>query len=216
MPRQALDQPARRLVDREALRAERHALVERHAIADDRGLADHDAGAVVDEELAADPRAGVDVDAGAAVRVLGEQARQQRHVELVEDVRDAMARDREHAGIGVERLDRVAAGRIAAPGRACIVEHAFAKRRQALEQLADDVLGRAAAASASIAPSSPRRAGISNARRSCGVNAASISASSRAMRAAGASSGRVSARDSAMSSRCSRSIAPRTTARSGQ
>src|SRR6185295_148388 len=44
MARQALDQPSGRLVDGETLRTQRHALVERHAIADDRGLADHDAG----------------------------------------------------------------------------------------------------------------------------------------------------------------------------
>ncbi len=36
--------------------AQRHPLVERHAVADLGGLADHDAGAVVDEEVGADPR----------------------------------------------------------------------------------------------------------------------------------------------------------------
>src|SRR5688572_11283967 len=136
--RLALDQAAGGLVDLEALRAERHALVERDAITDDRGLADHDAGAVVDEELAADRRAGVDVDAGPPVRVLGDEARQQRHVERIEDVRDAMARDREHAGVGVERLDGMTAGRVVAPGRARVVEDPLAQLRQLFEQRVRD------------------------------------------------------------------------------
>ncbi len=39
------------LAAREAGAAERHALIERHAVADLGRLADHDAGAVVDEEV---------------------------------------------------------------------------------------------------------------------------------------------------------------------
>ena len=52
------------LVCREAARAKRDRLVDAHAVADDRGLADDDAGTVIDEEAFADRRAGVDVDAG--------------------------------------------------------------------------------------------------------------------------------------------------------
>ena len=48
-------------------RAQRHALVQLNVAADDRGLADDDAGAVVDEKPGTDLSAGVDVDAGAAV-----------------------------------------------------------------------------------------------------------------------------------------------------
>src|SRR5688572_9183102 len=44
VPRHALDQAAGRLVDLETFRAQRHALVERDAVTDDGGLADHDAG----------------------------------------------------------------------------------------------------------------------------------------------------------------------------
>ena len=47
-------------------RAERHALIELDVVADDRRLADDDAGAVVDEEVFADLGAGVDVDTGRA------------------------------------------------------------------------------------------------------------------------------------------------------
>jgi hypothetical protein len=45
-------------IRREALGAQRDGLVQAHALADDGGLADDDAGAVVDEEAGADLRAG--------------------------------------------------------------------------------------------------------------------------------------------------------------
>ena len=57
-------------IRREALGAQRDGLVDAHALADDGGLADHHAGAVVDEEAAADLRARVDVDAGGRMRNL--------------------------------------------------------------------------------------------------------------------------------------------------
>jgi hypothetical protein len=57
-------------------RAQGDALVDAHGIADVRGLADDDAGAVVDEERRSDGGAGVDIDPGAAMRVLGHHARQ--------------------------------------------------------------------------------------------------------------------------------------------
>ena len=49
MARLAFDE-LRRSLHRKAFRAERHRLIEAHALADDRRLADDDAGAVVDEE----------------------------------------------------------------------------------------------------------------------------------------------------------------------
>ena len=42
-------------------------------LADDRGLANHDARAVVDEEAAADLRAGMNIDAGGFMRDVGDQ-----------------------------------------------------------------------------------------------------------------------------------------------
>ena len=51
MPGVALDQIAV-VVGREMPRAERHGLVDADVVADDRGLADHHAGAVIDEEAA--------------------------------------------------------------------------------------------------------------------------------------------------------------------
>src|SRR3954470_21122520 len=55
--------------------AERHALVELDARADDGRAADDDARTVVDEEGRADARPRVDVDPRPAVRVLGHDAR---------------------------------------------------------------------------------------------------------------------------------------------
>src|SRR5687768_11995807 len=55
--------------------AERYSLVDLHVVADLRGLADHDAGAMVDEEPGANARSGVDVDTGLAVSVLRDDAR---------------------------------------------------------------------------------------------------------------------------------------------
>ena len=60
--------------------AQRHALIQLHMVADDGGLAYHDAGAVVDEEIAADLRAGVNIDTGAAVGVLRHHAGDGGHV----------------------------------------------------------------------------------------------------------------------------------------
>src|SRR6266568_292502 len=73
VPVDALDGRAL-LVLGEALRAQRHALVEPDVGADDGRLADHDARAVVDEEALVDACARVDVDPGQRVRVLGDHA----------------------------------------------------------------------------------------------------------------------------------------------
>ena len=50
------------LAVREARSAERHALIDRAAVADFGGLADHDAHAVIDEDAFADLRARMDLD----------------------------------------------------------------------------------------------------------------------------------------------------------
>ena len=72
-------------------RAERHALVELHAVADDGGLADDHAGAVIDEERAADAAPGWMSMPVSRVRELGHDARDQRHAELEQLVGDAVA-----------------------------------------------------------------------------------------------------------------------------
>src|SRR5690554_1795008 len=77
--------------DRE--RAERDALVELHIIAKDGRLADDDARAVIDEEALTDHGARVDIDPRLSVRGLAHDARDERHAEAQEFVRDAIGRD---------------------------------------------------------------------------------------------------------------------------
>src|SRR5262249_21919802 len=108
----ALDGPAV-VVGGEALGPQGDALVEAHPLADDAGLPDDDAGAVVDEEARADLRARVDVDAGRAVGELGDHARDQGDVERVELVRDAVVGDGGQARIAEDRLVRAPGGGVA-------------------------------------------------------------------------------------------------------
>ena len=57
--------------------AERHALVERHVLPDDRGLADHDTMAMINEEAFADLSARMDLDPGLMRRPLRNPPRPQ-------------------------------------------------------------------------------------------------------------------------------------------
>ena len=85
-------------------RAERHALVELDMVADLGGLADDDAGAVIDEEVLADLGTRADVDAGAGVRELSHDARDDRHLLLVEHVCDTVHVDGVETGIREDDL----------------------------------------------------------------------------------------------------------------
>ena len=86
-------------------------LVEPHAVADDGGLADHHAGAMVDEEAAADGGARMDVDAGVGMGDLGHHARQHGHAQPVQHVGQAMVDHRGHAGIAQQHLVGAVRGR---------------------------------------------------------------------------------------------------------
>ena len=140
------------------------------------GLADHDAGAVVDEEARADLGAGVDVDAGAAVRELGDDAREQRHAELVELVREAVV---DHGGEAGKREDHLvdaarggvaleAGARVGIGKRAHIGERGGERRRHRRRVAGRGV--RRAPVSSLICPCSAR-----NAERSVLATKASIS-----------------------------------------
>ena len=72
---------------REAARAQRNPLVELYMAANDAGLADDNARAVVDEEPRANRRAWMNVDACPRVRVFAHGARNQRDLPLVQDMR---------------------------------------------------------------------------------------------------------------------------------
>ena len=81
-----------------------HTLVDLHIFANDRGLANDDARAVVDEEKFTDGGAGVDVDARYAVGVLGHDAGDQRHTKAVQLVRQAVNGDGKKTGVGEDDL----------------------------------------------------------------------------------------------------------------
>ena len=95
---------------------QRHALVQLDMAADDGGLADDDARAVVDEEPRPDLCAGVDVDAGAAVGVLRHHAGDHGDAAQIQLVGDAVDEDGEQAGVGEDDLLLVGGGRVAVKG----------------------------------------------------------------------------------------------------
>ena len=130
-----------------AERAERHALIELDVVADDRRLADDDAGAVVDEEILADLRTGVDVNAGRAVGVLAHDARDERNLALIELVRHAVDEDRVQAGVGEDDLLLAAGGGVAVE----VCGHVFHEHRLDLRQAAQEAVAHGARALAQLA-----------------------------------------------------------------
>ena len=82
-------------------------------VADDGGLAYHNAGAVVDEEIAADLRAGVNIDTGAAVGVLRHHPGDHGNLPQVQLVGNAVYEDGEQPRIGENDLLLVRRCRIA-------------------------------------------------------------------------------------------------------
>ncbi|CAJ3720423.1 Uncharacterised protein [Burkholderia pseudomallei] len=138
MPRVALDEhPV--AVGGEALRAERDRLIDAHALADDRGLADHDARAVVDEEARADLRARMDIDARGRMRDLVDEAREQRHTEPIQRVREPVVHHGEHARIAKQDFGDVLRGRIAGVRGLNVADEKRANAGQLRAELARDL-----------------------------------------------------------------------------
>src|SRR4051812_27515658 len=79
-----------------AERAQGDPLIHLDSTAEHRGFADHDAGAVVEKKTFPDFGTGVNVHAGQAVRVLGDDARNDGNALLVQHVSDAVRGDRFH------------------------------------------------------------------------------------------------------------------------
>ena len=77
----------------EAECSERHALVEPHVVGNLARLADYHARAMIDEESRADASARMDVDSRAGVSPLGHQARDERHSQLMQLVRQAIVQN---------------------------------------------------------------------------------------------------------------------------
>ena len=114
-----------------------HALIQLHVPADHRGLAHHDAGAVIDKEVGPDGRAGVDIDARAAVGIFGHDPGDHGHPLAVQQVGNAIDKDGEQARIGKDDLLLVGGGGVA-------VERGLDVRQQHLldaGQLRHDGLG---------------------------------------------------------------------------
>mmetsp|Transcript_81526 Transcript_81526/g.226737 ORF Transcript_81526/g.226737 Transcript_81526/m.226737 type:complete len:357 (-) Transcript_81526:246-1316(-) len=124
-------------VGREALRTEGDVLVEPHPAAEDGGLADHDAGAVVDETAFADLRAGVDVDAGVGMREFSDHAGDQRHTEPVELMRQPVADQRMQPGVAEQHLVDAARRGVALEGGGHVAVQQLAHRGQPARKGAD-------------------------------------------------------------------------------
>jgi hypothetical protein len=124
-----------------ALGAQRHGLVDAHVLADDGGFADHHTGAVVDEEAGADLCAGVDVDAGLPMGQLGHDAAQQRQLQPVEGVGDAVVDQRQHAGVAQHHLVHAARSGVAMEGGQHIDVQQLAQQGQLLGKGLDCALG---------------------------------------------------------------------------
>jgi hypothetical protein len=103
MPWDALDWKAV-LILRKALGTQGDALVNANVLSNDAGLSDDDSGAVVDEEAFADLCSGVHVDSCLCVRMLGDHAREERHLELMELVGEALAGDGDDTGVTKDGL----------------------------------------------------------------------------------------------------------------
>ena len=109
-------------------------------VADDGGLADYHAGSMVDEEVLADLGASIDVHAGAAVRVLGHDAGDQRHVLRVKLVGDAVHEYGEEARVAEDDLFLALRRRVAVEGGLHIgKQHALDLGQLAKEVGADSI-----------------------------------------------------------------------------
>ena len=93
--------------------AEGHALIDRAVVADFRGLADHDGGAVVDHHAFADLGGGVDLDPGDEARSLADRPRRERMPLLVQGVRRPMEEQGVHTGVEQQHFRVGRGGRVA-------------------------------------------------------------------------------------------------------
>jgi len=92
--------------------AEGDAVEQLDMVAEHRGLADHDAHAVVDEQAFADGGAGMDLDAGEQAGQLRDQPRQEEPADAVEDMRKLVQKPGPDAGIQQKHRYRIGGGGI--------------------------------------------------------------------------------------------------------
>ena len=80
------------------------------------GFADDHPGAVIDEEMGPDLRAGMNIRPGAFVGVFSEHPRNQRNMQTVEFMSQALDRDDQDTGVGEDDLLQTAGGGISEVG----------------------------------------------------------------------------------------------------
>src|SRR5437764_844976 len=124
----------------ERARDERHALVKFHVRPDLRRLANDHSRAVVDEEMRADLRTRMNIDPRAAVRPLGHDARNQRHLP-VEQMRHSINSDRLQRRISEDDFLVSGGGRVAFVSGIDVRPQHAAHRGQLLEKLRQHFLG---------------------------------------------------------------------------
>ena len=92
------------LVILEALGTQRHTLIQRHVVADNRGLSDHHTRAVVYREILTDLSTRMNIDTRLRVSLFGDDTRNHRHLQLMQLMGDAIMRHRVHTGITEDHL----------------------------------------------------------------------------------------------------------------
>ncbi len=110
--------------------AEGDSLVDPYVVADNRGLADHDAGTVIDEKARSDAGAGMDIDPSSGMRDFGNQASHQPGVQPMQDMSEPVMDNRCHAGIADQDLREIPGRGIADEGGAQIVDEKPTDGRQ--------------------------------------------------------------------------------------
>ncbi|GAA3263603.1 hypothetical protein GCM10020258_29160 [Sphingomonas yabuuchiae] len=105
-------------------------LIDPHPLADDRGLADDDTGAMVDEEMPPDSRARMDIDPGPLIGEFGDHPCHDRRAQLVQLMRDTVMQAGDGAGIAEQDLVDAARGGIGQKRRLDIAVDQFAHLRQ--------------------------------------------------------------------------------------
>ena len=89
-----------------------YTLIQRDMIADDSRFADNHTRTVVDGKILANLRTWVDVDTRFAVCLLGDDTWNDRHLQLVQLVGDAVVRHRVHRGVAEYHLTKVRCSRV--------------------------------------------------------------------------------------------------------
>ena len=128
-------------IARKALGAQRDGLINAHIAADNRRLANHHARAVIDKAARANACAGVNVYARKPMGQLGGHARQQRQLQPVQNMGDAVVNQGQHAGVAEHDFIHALRRRVAVIGGQHIDIEQFAQQGQLLCKLAHRLYG---------------------------------------------------------------------------